>query len=207
MKSFKNFLIEGRNSKLAIFDMDETLLTHDHRHLKVHVRDSNGKLVTSLTNQEFNKHKLKPGERYDFKHFKSARVLEKSSRPIKPMIDKLNNLKKRGYKTEIVTARQDLDDKHKVIKHLKKLGIDIITTHMRRAGNIEGTSTGDRKRKVISDLIKKNRYKEVHFYDDDVKNHEHFAKLKHDHPGIRLVSHVVKHNARTKKTNVVTVRH
>jgi hypothetical protein len=207
MKSFTDFLTEGRSNVLHAFDMDETLVAHDPKHLKVHIRDARGKLLKSLTNQEFNKYKLKPGEHYDFKDFRSANVLAKSAHPIQPMINRLNRLKRRGFKTEIVTARSDLDDKQKVRKILKKFGVDIKTTHMRRAGNIEGTSTGDRKRKVISDLIKKHRYKEVHLYDDDIGNHTHFAKLKQDHPGVRLVSHIVRHNERTKRTNTVTIRH
>lgn len=207
MLSFSNFLAEGLNRKLTIFDMDETLLAHDPKHLKVHVRDNQGKLLKSLTNQEFNKYKLKPGEHFDFKDFRSAKVLGQSAHPIKPMINRLNQLKRRGFKTEIVTARADLDDKHKVKKHLKRFGIDIKTTHLRRAGNIEGTSTGDRKRKVISDQIKKHKYNEVHLYDDDLGNHKHFAKLKQDHPGVKLVSHIVRHNERTGRTNTVTIKH
>lgn len=207
MKTFTEFLSEGMNKKLFCFDMDETLVAHDPKHLKVHVRDNQGKLIRSLTNQEFNKYKLKPGEHFDFKDFRSSKVLAKSAHPITPMIRRLNNLKRRGFKTEIVTARSDLDDKQAVRKHLKKFGIDIKTTHMRRAGNVEGTSTGDRKRKVISDQIKKHRYKEVHLYDDDIGNHKHFAKLKQDHPGVRLVSHVVRHNERTGRTNTITIRH
>lgn len=207
MLRFSEFLAEGMRKVLHAFDMDETLLAHDPKHLKIHVKDSSGKTVKSLTNQEFNKHKLKPGEQYDFKDFKSAKVLGKSAHPIHSMINKLNNLKKRGFKTEIVTARSDLDDKQKVRKHLNKFGIDIKTTHLRRAGNVEGSSTGDRKRRVISDLINKHKYNEVHLYDDDIGNHRHFAKLKQDHPGVRLVSHIVKHNEKTNKTNIKTVRH
>jgi hypothetical protein len=123
------------------------------------------------------------------------------------MINRLNNLKKRGFKTEIVTARSDFDNKNEVKKQLMKHGIDIKTTHLRRAGNVEGDSTGDRKRKVISDLIRKHRYKEVHLYDDDINNHKHFAKLRQEHPAVRLISHIVRHNERTKRTNTVTVRH
>jgi len=207
MKSFIEFLEEGLSKKLFAFDMDETLLAHDPKHLKVHIRNSEGKLLKSLTNQEFNKYKLKPGEHYDFKDFRSAKVLGRSAHPIRPMINKMNQLKRRGFKTEIVTARADLDDKHMVKKHLNKFGIDIKTTHMRRAGNVEGTSTGDRKRRVISDQIKKHKYNEVHLYDDDLGNHKHFAKLKQDHPGVKLVSHIVRHNERTGRTNTVTVRH
>lgn len=207
MQGFVEFLDEGRRDVLHAFDMDETLLAHDKRHLKIHVRDGQGNLIRSLTNQEFNKYKLKPGEKFDFKDFRSSRVLGRSAHPIRKMIDKLNGLKRRGFRTEIVTARSDLDDKHAVRKHLMKHGINIDTTHLRRAGNVEGTSTGDRKRRVISDLIKKHKLKEVHLYDDDVGNHAHFAKLKQDHPGVALYSHIVKHDDRNGKTTVKTVRH
>lgn len=207
MKSFREYLEEGINTTAHLFDMDETLVAHDPRHLKIHVRDNQGKLVRSLTNQEFNKYKLKPGEHYDFKDFKSAKVLGKSAHPIHSMINRLNRLKRRGFRTEIVTARSDLDDKHAVRKHLMKYGIDIDTTHLRRAGNVEGTSTGDRKRRVISSLITRHGLKEVHLYDDDLGNHAHFAKLKHDHPGVRLISHVVRHNEHTGRTSITTIRH
>lgn len=207
MKSYKEFITEGIRNKAFFFDMDETLIAHDPRILKVHVRDNSGKIKRSLTNQEFNKYKLKPGEHFDFKNFRSAKVLGKSGRPIKSMVNKLNSLKKRGYRTEIVTARADLDDKQAVRKHLKHYGIDIDTTHLRRAGNVEGTSTGDRKRRVISALINRDKLKEVHLYDDDLGNHSHFAKLKQEHPGVRLYSHIVQHNEHTGKTSIRTIRH
>jgi len=207
MERFIEFLEEGRRNVLHAFDMDETLLAHNPRHLKIHVRDHQGNLIRSLTNQEFNKYKLKPGENYDFKEFRSAKTLGRSASPIRPMINRLNRLKRQGFRTEIVTARADLDDKHAVRKHLMKHGINIDTTHLRRAGNVAGSSTGDRKRRVISDLITKHKLREVHLYDDDFGNHAHFSKLKQDHPGVTLVSHIIKHNEHTGKTSVRTVRH
>jgi len=207
MKNFKEYLEEGRSTTAHLFDMDETLVSHDSRHLKIHIRDNQGKLIRSLTNQEFNKYKLKPGEHYDFKDFKSAKVFGRSAHPIHKMINKMNSLKRRGFRTEIVTARSDIDNKEAMRKHLMKHGIDINTTHLRRAGNVEGTSTGDRKRRVISSLITRHKLREVHLYDDDIGNHRHFAKLKHEHPGVRLVSHIVSHNEKTGQTSIKTVRH
>ena len=207
MLNFTEYLTEARMSVGRFYDMDETLLAHDHRQLKIHIRDNTGKLVRSLTNQEFNKYKLKPGEHYDFKDFRSAKVLGRSAHPIHTMINSLNRAKQHGFLTGIVTARADLDDKDAVRRHLLKHGIDINTTHLHRAGNVEGSSTGDRKRRVISALIKKHGLKEVHLYDDDPGNHAHFAKLKQDHPGVRLFSHLVQHNEHTGRTTVTTVRH
>lgn len=207
MLSFSNFLTEGIKHKLFAFDMDETLFAHDPKKLKIHVRDQHGKKVKSLTNQEFNKHKLQSGHHYDFSEFRSAKTFGRSAHPIHKMIHKASSLQKRGHKVEILTARADLDDKHAFAHHLKKHGIDAGKIHVRRAGNIEGSSTGDRKRRVLADQIRKHNYKEVHLYDDDEGNHHHFSKLKHEFPHVRLVSHIVKHNDKTGETKIHTVRH
>jgi hypothetical protein len=207
MISFKEFITEGIRNKAFFFDLDDTLIHHDPHKIKIHVIDSNGNRVRSLTTQEFNKHKLPLGHKYDFGEFKSAKVLRKSGTPIRSMINRLNKLRQRGNRTEILTARSDLDDKLAVKHHLKRYGIDIDKTHLRRAGNVEGTSTGDRKRRVLSDLIKRDKLKEVHLYDDDEGNHKEFAKLKLEHPDVKLYSHLVKHNPYTRKTIVVTTRH
>lgn len=204
---FREFLEESRTNTLHAFDMDETLFAHNPKKLKIHVKDEHGKTVKSLTNQEFNKHKLQPGHHYDFGDFKKASTFGKSAKPIHKMINKARSLQQRGHKVEILTARSDLDDKEKFAHHLNKHGIDIGKIHVRRAGNIEGTSTGDRKRKVLSGLIRKHGYKEVHLYDDDAGNHRHFAKLKDDHPHVKLVSHIVHHNDKTGETKVQTMRH
>ena len=204
---FREFLEEAKANTLHAFDMDETLFAHDPKKLKIHVRDHTGKKVKSLTNQEFNKHKLQHGHHYDFSEFRSAKTFGRSAKPIHKMINRAKSLQKRGHKVEILTARSDLDDKEKFGHHLKKHGIDPGKIHIRRAGNIEGSSTGDRKRRVLSGLIKKHNYKEVHLYDDDHGNHKHFAKLKAEHHHVRFISHIVHHNEHTGETKVQTVRH
>ena len=50
---------------LTIFDIDDTLF-HTTAQIKV-MKD--GKVVQSLTNQEFNNYKLQPGEEFDFGEF------------------------------------------------------------------------------------------------------------------------------------------
>lgn len=207
MGDFTEFLDEARSTTLHSFDMDDTLVTHRKGSVRVGVRDHSGKLVRSLSTQQFNKYKLKPGEKHDFGSFTSAKAFGKSSKPIPSMIHKLRSMQKRGHKTEILTARSDLDDKEEFAHHLKKHGVDISKVHVRRAGNVEGTSTGDRKRRVLSGLIRKHGYREVHLYDDDEGNHREFAKLKHEHPHVRLYSHIVHHNEHTGHTTVRTVRH
>ena len=197
----------AESNALHAYDLDDTLFSHRPRAVKVYVRDHAGKKVASLATHEFNKHKLKPGQSYDFSEFRSSKAFGRSARPIKPMIAHLRNMQKRGQKTEILTARSDMDDRDEFGRKLAKHGIDISKTHVRRSGNIQGTSTGDRKRKVLSDLIYKHGYKEVHLYDDDLGNHAHFSKLKDEHPGVKLYSHVVQHNDHTGKTKLTTIKH
>ena len=213
MQSFKEFKekaekepVKGHPTSLHSFDLDDTLF--ESPHMRVHVVDPSGKRVRSLTTQEYTNYRLPEGHRFDFNEFRSSEAFAHKARPIRKMLAKLKALKKNPKnKVEILTARSDLDDKPKFAHHLKRYGIDIDKTHLRRAGNVEGTSTGDRKRRVLSDLIKRDKLKEVHLYDDDEGNHKEFAKLKLEHPDVKLYSHLVKHNPYTRKTIVVTTRH
>jgi len=212
MLKFLNFIIEESQRKdpksttLHAFDLDETLFHHDHSKVKVHVNDEHGKRVQSLTNQEFNNHKLKKGHSYDFGDFKSTNIFKQSAHPIHKMIRKLKAIHKNNKNVEIVTARSDLDDKKGFGDELGKHGINTREIHVRRAGNTPGTP-GEAKRKVISDLIKKNGYKKVHLYDDSEMNLQHFSKLKQDHPDVELHAHHVAYNPETKQVKINTTKY
>jgi len=61
LTSFKEFIVEQKkdptSNTLHSFDLDDTLFHHGDN-LRVHVNDPNGNRVQTLTNQEFNTHKL-----------------------------------------------------------------------------------------------------------------------------------------------------
>lgn len=213
MIKFKEYLAEAttaptkdRKSKtLHAYDMDETLFHHDHSKVKVHVIDEHGKRVHSLTNQEFNDHKLKPGHKYDFSDFKSTHVFKQSAHPIRKMIKKLKDTHKKNKNVEIVTARSDMDDKPGFMRALKHHGIDPKKIRVRRTGNDKNaTSPGDSKRRALHHLIKKHGYTEVHLYDDSEHNLNHFLSLKHDHPNVTLHAHHVQHDPETGKVKIKT---
>jgi hypothetical protein len=213
MISFKQFIKEEAERKdpksktLHAFDMDETLFHHDHSKVKVHVNDEHGKRVHSLTNQEFNDHKLPHGHKYDFSDFRSTHIFKQSAHPIHKMIRKLKAIHKKNKNVEIVTARSDMDDKPGFMKALKKHGIDPKEIHVRRTGNIKAaTSPGDSKRRQISHLIKKHGYTKVHLYDDSEQNLNHFLSLKQDHPHVELHAHHVHRNPDTGEVKVTTRR-
>ncbi|NBP01592.1 MAG: hypothetical protein EBU90_15955 [Proteobacteria bacterium] len=197
---------DPKSKTLHAFDMDEVLFHHDHSKVKVHVKDEHGKRVHSLTNTEYNDHKLKPGHSYDYSEFKSHKVFKKSAHPIHKMINKLRAIHKNNKNVEIVTARSDMDNKHGFMKTLKHHGIDARHIHVRRAGNTGEDSPAKAKHKVIGDLIKKHGYKKVHLYDDSHANLEHFKKLKHDHPDVEFHAHHVAHDPKTGNVKVTTTK-
>jgi hypothetical protein len=200
--SFASFLIESSHS-LHAFDMDETLFSHDPSKLKIHVNDADGNRVASLTNQEFNHHKLVPGHSYDFSDFKSSSKLHQTAKPIRKMIAKMKAINKHGGRTAIVTARANFDDQPKFKEFMDNYGIDIDKVHVYRAGNMPGPPP-ETKRKVVSDLIKKHGYKSVHLYDDSKENLAHFLSLKQDHPDVNFHAHHVNHDHETGHTSITT---
>jgi hypothetical protein len=192
------------STTLHAFDMDETLMAHDHNKLRVHVMDPNGRKVRTLSNQEFNTHQLPPGHNYDFSEFRSSDVFGQSASPIRKMIAKLKAIHKNNKNVEILTARGDMDDKDKFAHHMQKYGIDINQVHVRRAGNMPG-KPADTKAAVMSNLINQNGYKKVHLYDDSVDNLNSFLKLKRQHPEVEFNAHHVRHDPETGDV-VVTSR-
>lgn len=205
MLSFKNFVKKDEKSDtLHAFDMDETLVKHDHSKLKVHVVDGWGNRVKSLTNQEFNTHQLSPGHAYDFSEFRSSDVFGKSATPIHKMVAKLKAIHKNNKNVEILTARSDMDDQDKFAHHMKKFGIDIDKIHVRRAGNLAGPSPAKSKAQIISHAIKTAGYKKVHLYDDSNSNLEEFLKLKQLHPDVEFHAHHVHHDPETGQVKVTT---
>ena len=209
MFSFSEFIVEEKKDPSSdtahFFDIDETLFAHDHNKLRVHVNDENGKRIQSLTNQEFNNHKLPKGHSYDFREFKSSDVFGQSAKPIRKMIAKMRAIHKNNKNVEMLTARSDLDDKKKFAHHMAKYGIDIGQIHVRRAGNLN-MKPAEAKKLIVSQQIAKNGYKTVHLYDDSHDNLDKFLSLKKHHPDVSFHAHHVYHDHKTGETQITTRR-
>jgi hypothetical protein len=209
MLKFRDYLIEEEERKdpksktLHSFDMDETLFTYDPSKLRIHVNDETGNRVQSLSNQEFNNHKLQPGHKYDFSEFRSSTLFGQTASPIHPLVRKLKAIHKNNKNVEVLTARSDFDDKEGFMNELGKHGIDANQIHVRRAGNL-GLPPPEAKRAVLSALIKKHGYKKVHLYDDSKANLAAFASLKEDHPDVELHAHHVDYDHDTGHAKVTT---
>jgi hypothetical protein len=208
MKHISQFLSEKKDqvhNTLVLFDMDETLFTYKPNAMKIHVLDKSGKKVTSLSNQQFNTHKLEPGHSFDFTDFRSSDVFAKNAIPIKYMIAKLKAILRNNKNVEIITARADLDNQAKFAAHLREYGIDINKdVHVRRAGNLRSGNPAQSKALIIADAIKKEGYQKVYLYDDSSDNLAAFLALKSKFPKVTFVAYLVQHDHKTDKVKIVT---
>ncbi len=189
MITFKHYLSEDtKKHTLHVFDIDDTLL---HTTAKIHVKNEHGKVVQSLSNQEFNDHHLAKGHQYDFGEFRNAEKFRKESKPIHPMINKVKKLVSQpGHHVIFNTARANFDDKNTFLKTFKDHGIPMQKIHVIRAGNInkEGPPA-EKKAMVIHGYINKHQYDHVHMYDDSKTNLHSFMSLQKHHPKTAFHAH------------------
>ncbi len=179
------------NMGLTIFDIDDTLF-HTTAQIKV-MKD--GKVVRSLTNQEFNNYTLQPGEEFDFGEFRSAEKFAKESEPIKPMINTLKRILDRAANTKVImlTARADFDDKDKFLGTFEKYGIDMSRVHVHRAGNLPGDDPPAYKKAIwVRKYLNTGKYNRVNLIDDSMSNLKVFKSLEQEYPQVDFDAYFVK---------------
>lgn len=183
-------------STVHAYDVDETLFSHGKKgkpNVQVHVKDSSGKRVQSLSNQEFNTHKLQKGHSYDFSEFQSAKKFKETSSPNKKVIKHLKKKVARGENVHLITARSKFDDPKEFHGHLKKHGIDIPLKNIHYTGGMKGGDIGDKKVTVANAVAKKHGASRVHMYDDAAKVHKSFETEKKEKPVSKKVkTHLIK---------------
>ena len=200
MKRFKEYLNEGN---LHVYDIDDTLF---HTTAKVKVKQGN-KEVASLSNSQYNYHKLPAGHEYDFSEFRSAHKFDTESKPVHRMLGHLKDTHtkvttKRNGKVILNTARQDFDDRKTFLGTFKKHGVDIDNIHVHRAGNLardNGLTVAQSKNEIIHRQLKSGQFHTVHLYDDNKTNLTHFLGLKEKHPNVKFKAHHVRADGTMKK--------
>jgi len=203
VKRFSNFLIDEEARALHVYDIDDTLV---HPTAKINVKNKKGEVVKTLDTHEYAKSSRRPlpaGHSYDFGEFRSAEKFSKESKPIKSMIShvRLTSATK-GNKVIFNTARTNLDDRKKFVGAFKQHGVNMDKIHVIRAGNVKTKESGPQKKaKITSGYIKTHRPKEVHMYDDDTGNLDHFLKLREKHPAVKFYAHHVQPNGTMKPYN------
>jgi hypothetical protein len=188
-KRFKEFIGSGT---LTIFDIDETLF---HTKAKVAVMKGD-KVVRMLDNQEFNTYKLKKGESFDFREFRSAEVFRRTSTPIVRMVEKAKAIVKAknnaASRAIIVTARADFDDKEMFLQTFRDHGIPIDQMHVERSGNLGLGSPAEAKKVVFRKYLNTKNYIKTRLYDDAMSNLKAFLELQSEYPGVTFEAWFVK---------------
>jgi hypothetical protein len=196
MERFKQFVGKGT---LTIFDIDETLF---HTKAKVEVV-KDGKVVRSLDNQQFNTYKLKAGESFDFREFKSAEVFRRTSTPIVRMVEKAKAIVKAknnaASRAIIVTARADFDDKHMFLQTFRDHGLPIDQMHVERSGNLGLDSPAEAKKVVFRKYLNTQNYTKTRLYDDAMSNLKAFLELQSEYPNVTFEAWFVKPDGSIKR--------
>jgi FMN phosphatase YigB (HAD superfamily) len=175
---------------LVIFDIDDTLL---HTTAKIKVV-SQGRVVRTLTNQEFNNYELQPGEEFDFGEFRNAEKFNQESKPIGPMVNKLKTILDHSPNSKVImlTARADFDNRDLFLKTFTDLGIDMSRVHVHRAGNLPGDEIPAEKKAVwVRRYADTGLYDHIRLYDDSRSNLAVFADLKKEYPNIDFRAYYV----------------
>ena len=145
-----------------------------------------GKVIRTLTNQEFNNYQLQPGEEFDFGEFRDAKKFAQESEPIEHMMDELKTILDHSKGTVIMlTARADFDDKETFLKTFTDHGIDMSRIHVHRAGNLPGDAIPAEKKAVwVRRYLDTGKYNQVSLYDDSMSNLRVFKSLKKEYPDV-----------------------
>jgi hypothetical protein len=195
MIGFKEYIAEREESAgLTIWDIDETLFN-----TKALVYVMKGPdVVRKLTNQEFNTYKLDAGETFDFREFKDAKHFRDTSEPIAKAIQKLiaihKNVKAKGSKMIVITARSDFDDRDIFLDTFRRQGIDIDDIHVHRAGNLNAPNSAAGKKIYIKQYLDTGKYARVRLFDDAISNLEMFKGLAKEYPNISFEAYLAHHD-------------
>jgi len=187
----------GTRKKTTVhaYDVDETLTGHGKKgkpNVQVHVKDASGKRVKSLSNQEFNTHKLEKGHSYDFSEFQSAEKFKETSTPNKKVVKDIKRKIARGQNVHLITARSKFDDPKEFHAHLQRHGINVPIQNIHYTGGMKGGDIGKKKVDVANALAKQSGAKSIHMYDDAAKVHKAFEKEKENKPtSMKIKTHMV----------------
>ena len=195
MINFKDYIFERKEGAgLTIWDIDETLF---NTKALIYVMKG-GEILRKLSNQEFNTYKLGAGESFDFREFRDAKHFRDTSEPIVKAINKLiaihKNVKAKGSKMIVITARADFDDRDMFLDTFRKQGIDIDDIHVHRAGNLNAPNSAAGKKIFIKQYLDTGKYARVRLFDDAISNLDMLIDLKNDYPDVDFEAYLAHHD-------------
>ncbi len=177
LKEYIRVLIneELKNSKLYIWDLDDTLVKTNSR---VHVKKESGEIL-HLTPAEYAVYEKEPGDEFDYSDFSglvNPKEIKWTTNILKRVIAK--------YGTDaavILTARGSEEPAREFLKLNNIPQIPIVAL---------GNSDPEMKAQWIKMVALKFGYKEIEFFDDSPKNIAAVHKLKV--PGVNIIARLIK---------------
>ena len=178
---------------LTVVDIDDTLFRTP---TKIHV-NFNGERIKSLTKKQFAKYSLNENETFDFSDFHDSEHFNKTAKPIKNVIKKIQKLshhakKNKDSKIIICTARPSFKQPELFIKTFYDHGLNIDNIYIERAGDIEiaqKVTGAEAKMIIIRRYIDAGNFHQARIFEDSLENIVHFHRLKFEYPKIRFKSY------------------
>lgn len=179
----ENSVIKNNNSKtLVIFDLDMTLVITDAK-IKV-VDHKSGKIIKTLTPEEYNTYENKPNYVLDFTDFDNPEIL-RQGKLIHNIFRKLRKYYQRRIPVAILTARSSAS---LVRNFILSQGIDIHKDLVIAVSDPRSKYTGSieqRKKEAIIDLIDKG-FNYLVFFDDHGKNLEEAKSIEKERKDVTI---------------------
>lgn len=181
---FDNYLIENKEGLgITFVDIDDTLF-NTFAMVKV---IKNGKVIKSLTTDEYYNYKAKEGETYDVSDYQNSQLFYDTSIPIKPMFKRISNLIRRadakGSKVVLLTARKVPNDISLFRKKFKDEGLPIDNVELVNISSGDDASLiPNAKKKAILKYLYGGLYRRVRLFDDLLTTCKTFVKIKDNVP-------------------------
>jgi len=172
------FLVEFSREKygngITFVDIDETMFRTFAKILVM----KDGSVIRELSNSEFNSYTLQPGESFDFRQFRSAKIFKETSIPIQQTINRIKRMmssidgEDKGSMIVFLTARADFDDKEQFLDTFREYGINVDSkrVYVERTGNMSTGTVDERKKKTMLKYMATGKYRRVRLIDDYMEN-------------------------------------
>tara|TARA_Y100000592_G_scaffold100890_1_gene183536 strand:+ start:5148 stop:5927 length:780 start_codon:yes stop_codon:yes gene_type:complete len=182
LESWRKFLYE---SKLRVFDFDDTLAVTDGKVIVNHIDGTSEPLDPA----EYAVYEKQPGDQFDYSDFDrviNPVEIEEISRIMKRVID-AEERDGTGRKVAILTAR-DAPAREEIMNFIENM-LEI-PPHKYELVTL-GDSDPNKKKMWIKDQIELFDIRDVLFFDDSPKNIDAVDELKQEYPDVTIVTRLV----------------
>jgi FMN phosphatase YigB (HAD superfamily) len=176
MKYYKKWNFFLKESKLRIFDFDDTLVKTDAR---VRVTYPNGE-EESLTPGEYAVHDIDEKNEYDFSQFEKPNLI--NPREIEKVTNVLRNvLSAEGDRDVVILTARPQSSQKAILDYLEEIGIDTESIEMVLLGDSDPyAKSGWIENRIVDGA------NDVLFLDDSGKNVDAVKELEDKYPDIKL---------------------